>query len=51
MAPALSSCDGFSPDLYFKAGCYLQSNSDRGDDPGAIGEVETQKLFVTHISK
>ncbi len=37
--------------LYFKAGCYVQSNLERGDDPAAFGEVEIQKLYVTHKSK
>lgn len=34
--------------LYFKAGCYVQSNPQRGDDPESYGEVEIQKLYVTH---
>lgn len=34
--------------LYFKAGCYLQSNPEKGDQPDAFGEVEIRKLFVTH---
>ena len=34
--------------LYFKAGCYTQSNPDKGDDPESYGEVAIRKLFVTH---
>lgn len=36
--------------LYFKAGCYTQSNLSRGDAPDSFGEVEIRKLFVTHKS-
>ncbi|MDF1859384.1 MAG: polysaccharide lyase family 7 protein [Verrucomicrobiales bacterium] len=35
-------------EIYFKAGCYLQSNTEKGDQPDAFGEVEIRKLFVTH---
>lgn len=34
--------------LYFKAGCYTQSNREKGDAADAFGEVEIRKLFVTH---
>jgi len=33
---------------YFKAGCYTQSNTDKGDEPDAYGEVEIYELWVTH---
>ncbi len=33
---------------YFKAGVYTQSNPDRGDAPGAYGEVRVAELTVTH---
>ena len=33
---------------YFKAGCYTQSNTDRGDDATAYGQVVIYKLSVTH---
>jgi hypothetical protein len=33
---------------YFKAGSYLQSNPDKGDDPDAVGEVVIYSLQVTH---
>jgi poly(beta-D-mannuronate) lyase len=35
-------------DLYFKAGCYTQSNTEQGDDPDAFGEVHIYKLKVSH---
>jgi poly(beta-D-mannuronate) lyase len=33
---------------YFKAGCYLQSNTSRGDQPTAYGQVEICKLAISH---
>jgi len=33
---------------YFKAGCYPQSNPDRGDHPSAFGEVVIYALTVQH---
>jgi hypothetical protein len=33
---------------YFKAGCYLQSNTSRGDQPTAYGQVEISRLVVSH---
>ena len=36
--------------LYFKAGCYTQSNTEKGDDPESYGEVEIRKLYITHKS-
>jgi hypothetical protein len=33
---------------YFKAGCYTQSNTSRGDAPTAYGEVIIYDLSVTH---
>ncbi len=33
---------------YFKAGCYTQSNTSKGDSPTAYGEVVIYSLFVTH---
>jgi alginate lyase len=35
-------------DYYFKAGCYTQSNVDKGDDPAAYGEVKIYDLVVQH---
>ncbi len=35
-------------DYYFKAGCYTQSNTKRGDDPNAYGEVIIYGLQVSH---
>jgi hypothetical protein len=32
---------------YFKAGCYTQSNPDRGDDPANYGEVVVYELTVS----
>jgi poly(beta-D-mannuronate) lyase len=32
---------------YFKAGCYTQSNVDKGDSPDAYGEVVIRQLAVT----
>ena len=37
-----------APSCYFKAGAYTQSNVDRGDEPGAYGEVVIYDLDVTH---
>jgi poly(beta-D-mannuronate) lyase len=34
--------------LYFKAGVYTQSNLDKGDAPGAAGQVLISALRVTH---
>lgn len=34
--------------LYFKAGCYTQSNTSKGDKPGAYGEVTVYDLHVSH---
>jgi hypothetical protein len=33
---------------YFKAGAYVQSNPERGDSPGAAGEVVVYSLSVEH---
>jgi hypothetical protein len=33
---------------YFKAGCYTQSNTSKGDSPAAYGEVIIYGLSVTH---
>jgi Alginate lyase len=33
---------------YFKAGCYLQSNTSVGDLPTAYGQVEISRLAVSH---
>lgn len=33
---------------YFKAGCYLQTNPSKGDDPNAWGEVIIYSLKITH---
>ena len=33
---------------YFKAGCYTQSNPDRGDSPSAFGQVLIYDLWVSH---
>ena len=33
---------------YFKAGCYLQSNTSTGDAPTAYGQVEISSLTITH---
>lgn len=33
---------------YFKAGAYLQSNPERGDDPDTVGEVVIYSLDVEH---
>lgn len=33
---------------YFKAGCYTQSNPDKGDDPASFGEVVIYRLDVSH---
>lgn len=39
--PAGSGC-------YFKTGCYTQSNTSKGDAPGAYGEVKIASVVVTH---
>lgn len=36
------------PTCYFKAGAYVQSNPDRGDDPDTVGQVKISALTVTH---
>jgi poly(beta-D-mannuronate) lyase len=33
---------------YFKAGCYTQSNTSKGDAPTAYGEVAIYGLTITH---
>lgn len=33
---------------YFKAGCYTQSNTSKGDMPDSYGEVALYKLQITH---
>jgi len=33
---------------YFKAGCYTQSNTSKGDAPTAYGEVVISSLTITH---
>ncbi len=35
--------------LYFKAGCYLQTNTSRGDAPDAWGQVAIYSLDVSHF--
>lgn len=35
---------------YFKAGCYPQSNPERGDRPSAFGEVVIYALTVRHLA-
>lgn len=35
-------------DCYFKAGCYVQSNTSTGDLPTAYGQVEITRLVVSH---
>ncbi len=35
---------------YFKAGCYLQSNTSKGDAPSAYAEVVIYRLDVTHTA-
>jgi predicted nucleic acid-binding Zn ribbon protein len=35
---------------YFKSGCYVQSNTSRGDKASAVGTVELYRLDVTHSS-
>lgn len=37
-------------ELYFKAGCYTQSNTEKGDKADSYGEVAIQALYVTHKS-
>lgn len=34
---------------YFKAGCYTQSNVEKGDAPDAYGEVVIRKLSLSHV--
>ncbi|MEM7697318.1 MAG: polysaccharide lyase family 7 protein [Verrucomicrobiota bacterium] len=33
---------------YFKAGAYVQSNPEKGDDPETVGEVVFRKLWIRH---
>lgn len=33
---------------YFKAGCYTQSNTERGDKPDAFGQVAIYRLRLSH---
>lgn len=33
---------------YFRAGCYTQSNTKKGDSPDSYGEVVIHELKVTH---
>lgn len=33
---------------YFKAGCYVQSNTSTGDSPSAFGQVEISRLALSH---
>jgi hypothetical protein len=42
--------DKVGDDYYFKAGCYTQSNVDKGDAPDAYGEVVIYDLKVEHTS-
>jgi hypothetical protein len=35
---------------YFKAGCYTQSNTQKGDEPSAFGEVLIYGMSVSHTS-
>lgn len=35
-------------DYYFKAGCYVQSNTDKGDAPESYGEVIIYDLQISH---
>lgn len=35
---------------YFKAGAYVQSNTDKGDEPDAVGEVVVEQLAVEHVT-
>lgn len=37
-----------APGCYFKAGCYLQSNTSTGDLPTAFGQVEISRLVISH---
>ena len=37
-----------SEGCYFKAGCYTQSNTSRGDEASAYGEVAVYELTLTH---
>ncbi len=34
--------------LYFKVGCYTQSNTEKGDKPESYGETAFKSVFVTH---
>jgi hypothetical protein len=33
---------------YFKAGCYVQSNTSTGDQPSAYASVDIAELVVSH---
>ena len=44
MAHWATDADG----CYFKAGCYVQSNTSTGDLPTAYGQVEISRLVVSH---
>lgn len=46
VASITTSGDGW----YFKTGSYLQSNTAKGDAPGAVGQVVLYSLQVTHSS-
>jgi hypothetical protein len=35
---------------YFKSGCYLQTNTQKGDQASAVGDVVLYSLAVTHTS-
>jgi poly(beta-D-mannuronate) lyase len=37
-----------APGCYFKAGCYVQSNTSTGDLPTAFGQVEISRLELSH---
>jgi hypothetical protein len=37
-----------APGCYFKAGCYVQSNTGTGDLPTAFGQVEISRIVLAH---
>jgi hypothetical protein len=41
-------CKSGEANNYFKVGCYTQSNTSKGDDPDAYGEVWVSHVSVTH---
>jgi len=43
-----ADCIAGKEGCYFKAGCYTQSNTDKGDTPKSCGEVVMYGLEVTH---